>query len=186
MGAAVASGVWLMRDRDTARSTGSVTHSDGTHAQDESSPSPQPGAPASNPLAPGLLDDPSLPPRTRIAVRALLAQNDNLRLEVERLRKSTAPPERGQDDRSHGFTRDEWAAMATRCELRWDHPGIGNDDQPPRIDDEHAQELGLTVGQRDAANEVLRQHDRAAREEIRRIYVAATGDIEGGGWRSAR
>ena len=143
-------------------------------AQARSSTAPPPGV-----RWKALVEDPSVPLSTRVAVRALLAQNEDLRTEVDRLRARRVRGAEEPDRRTHGFTPDELAAMVEGCEVRYDYPSTGSDDSPPEVSEDKAEKLRIDAAGRDAMVGVLREHHRWFREEVQRIYVITTGDSDG-------
>jgi hypothetical protein len=75
-------------------------------------------------------------------------------------------------------TKDELAAMARRCEVRFDSPPIFGVD-PPRIDDALAVALGLTAEERDALATAMQQMHTRFAADVRTLYVSVTGDAKG-------
>jgi len=68
--------------------------------------------------------------------------------------------------------------MAERCEIAFDHPSTRSD-QPVSVSESEAEELAIDATGRQAMNDVLRENDRWFRDEVRRIYVMASGDQDG-------
>ena len=171
----MASVFWLQRDRDGGQARAGLSESrwqaGAGHGVGDRAPS-APGVPSV------LRDDPG-PPVVPTALQVLVAQNEQLRREVERLRSLPARSESARDDRTHGFTREDLVAMAGRCEIRYDYPFTAHDDRPVRIPDDKAQELEFSATQVRSANDVLSEQHRRFRDEVKAIYVAATGDEDG-------
>jgi hypothetical protein len=76
------------------------------------------------------------------------------------------------------FNKEELAALAKRCEVRYDMPPVAL-----RAGEEMsaaaAARAGFSEGERGAINEALREMGPKLAEDIRRIYVEATGDRAG-------
>lgn len=68
--------------------------------------------------------------------------------------------------------------VAKKCELRWDTPGLGPD--PSTVPDELAEERSWTDPEREAINAALAAHHTQMIEQIRALYVEATGDPNAG------
>jgi hypothetical protein len=74
------------------------------------------------------------------------------------------------------FTRDEWAAMAARCELRLQLPPIAFGEERGRIDEAVAAKLGLNPGERIRFAELVRTLGDEHRAALARIYQDLTGE----------
>jgi hypothetical protein len=103
--------------------------------------------------------------------RALEAELAELR---ERLDKSSG---QAKKSRFLDLTKEETAALAKKCELRWDNPCHGS--EPPEVTPKDQRKAGLTDAEVKIVNAVLAEQFDRTRTEIRRLYIEVTGDTKG-------
>lgn len=72
---------------------------------------------------------------------------------------------------------DEWAAMAERCEVRFDNPGFGL--EAPQVGPKQAEQVGLSDDERRKVNELARTENEGYVSAMRALYVEATSDVAG-------
>jgi hypothetical protein len=72
-------------------------------------------------------------------------------------------------------TKDQLAAMAAGCELRFISPAI-MEKQPPTVDDEHATALSLSIGERAELDQTLRQMHQSFAASVRQVYASGSAD----------
>jgi hypothetical protein len=77
----------------------------------------------------------------------------------------------------HGFTPEEWAEMAEKCEVRFDLPQFGLN--PPKIPARQAAAMGISDDQRIAMESVLGRMNSQYMSTVRGLYVEVTGDTAG-------
>jgi cell division septum initiation protein DivIVA len=70
------------------------------------------------------------------------------------------------------LTQEELRALAERCELRWDGPGLSS--TPPKVS--HVETLGLSKAEQASINEVLARYHKRVTGELSKIYLDATGE----------
>jgi len=142
---------------------------------------PRSGAPGD---APGVLLEAPAANATR---DDLLARDQAHRQEIARLRLHLLAAEQALQDgvggpgRERGWldpSKDELAAMAKRCEVRFDAPPIFGI-EPPRVDEGFAASLGLTGPEREALGAAMQEMHTRFAAEVRKIYVSVTGDAKG-------
>lgn len=103
---------------------------------------------------------------------------DYLEGQVDRLKKSVEQYRREQaDQRTYDLSQDQLEAMASHCELRWDHPGVRLD-EPPRVWKEAIEDLQLSEAEVQAANEAFAANNERMLGALRALYVEVTGDTE--------
>lgn len=74
-------------------------------------------------------------------------------------------------------SREELLEMAKACKLRWDDPGL-RPQHPPLPDTEDRAKLGITDAEAEVISEVYASFVTQSLEQLRAIYVAATGDVD--------
>lgn len=75
------------------------------------------------------------------------------------------------------LSKEELLSLAKNCELRWDMPPVQL--EPPDVSKEAAGELGLNETEKAAIKKVFKDHNQKLLDEIRRLYLQATGDKDG-------
>jgi hypothetical protein len=85
---------------------------------------------------------------------------------------------KSRDRRTYDLTQEQLEQMASRCELRWDHPPLSA--EPNRIRPEDAEALGLTAEERAAVDRSLAEFHRSMRADLEALYKEATGDPNAG------
>jgi hypothetical protein len=114
---------------------------------------------------------------------AYVAELTTLRARVRELERSTPPgASPAQESRKNGTwlepSREELLEMAKSCKLRWDEPSLRqravNMPTP-----EQRRELNMTEDEAEVLLEVHQAFITDALEQLRAIYVAATGDVDG-------
>jgi ferric-dicitrate binding protein FerR (iron transport regulator) len=72
---------------------------------------------------------------------------------------------------------DEWADMATRCEVRFALPPLGT--EPHLISADEFGKLGLSADEGGRVNDLLRNENDRFLGAVRALYIEATGDTSG-------
>jgi FecR protein len=127
-------------------------------------------------------------PGASVTREELLARDDQQRRELQALRARVAVLE-GQPPAAAGKTTEpgerpffdpgaeELAQMAATCQLKWDSPAL--DPQEQNLDEEHAEELGVSEEQRVQLNKALYEFQVRRLTELRQLYLEVTGDTAG-------
>ena len=127
-----------------------------------------PTLPVSRPASRQASSSPALP--------TLRRKLDVLEREVAALRRELGRV-RGKARKTKVLDLDkkELAAMAKRCELRWDMPPLSAD-KPPSVSPKRSEALGLNETEVKAVEKVLVAHYRRMVKTLRGLYVEVTND----------
>ncbi|MCY1081658.1 hypothetical protein [Archangium lansingense] len=135
------------------------------------------GSPTATNAAPGA------EPSWRVRETAYVAELNTLRARVKELERSVPGGVRPTQELPEGTrkivkwldpSREELLEMAKECRLRWDEPGLRQ--KPPLPGPEDRAKLGMTEDEAEEIAEVYRTFVAQSLEQLRAIYVAATGD----------
>jgi hypothetical protein len=113
----------------------------------------------------------------RLEGRLRLLEKERDRMQAQR---QLGEPGKG-DPREHkmsGFTPEEWAEMADRCEIRYELPPMRiamMQSVPPKM----AEEVGLSQEDANRALAAMKGVVEQHLKDLRALYVEATGDAEG-------
>jgi hypothetical protein len=108
----------------------------------------------------------------------LLARDAQLRAQLGELAKRAAPGGSGGGrEPVFDLPPEEWADMATRCEVRFDNPGFGL--EPPLLSSKDAARKGFSEQERDSINSLIKAENAAYVTTMRALYVEVTGDSAG-------
>jgi hypothetical protein len=166
-----------------ANEKGQTTLTAGMAARAEAGRAPSPADDARATVAAQALTQ---PPADGLTREQLLQRDVQQRTELERLRTrlhqlEANGAEGNGDKKSPGsFTnvsKDELREMAKDCKLKWDMPDIGI--KPRTISDDDVQRLGLSDQERTDFNRVSADFNSRVTQQIRALYVEATGDKAG-------
>jgi hypothetical protein len=139
-------------------------------------------APALTPTA----DEPLAPPSWQTREAAYVAELTTLRARVKELEQSSpgsprpppgAPESTGRSGNWLEPSHEELLEMAKSCKLRWDEPSLrqrSSSKPSPKV----LAELGMTEDEAEVVAEVHQDFVPKALEQLRAIYVAATGDVD--------
>jgi hypothetical protein len=111
---------------------------------------------------------------------AYVAELTTLRARVKQLESSQGGVRFSPGGKPVNFlepTREELLEMAKECQLRWDEPGL-RQRRPPLPNAEERAKLGLTEDEAEVIAEVYESFVSQSLEQLRAIYVAATGDVD--------
>jgi hypothetical protein len=111
---------------------------------------------------------------------AYVAELTTLRARVKELESSQGGARLPPGAKPANFlepSREELLDMAKSCKLRWDEPGLGARHAPLPSAEELA-ELGMTQDEAEVIAEVYASFAAQSLEQLRAIYVAATGDVD--------
>jgi ferric-dicitrate binding protein FerR (iron transport regulator) len=133
------------------------------------------------------------PPADDVSRDELLARDEAQRARIARIEQQLAEAQRaptarkvvrrrgpgGPDDGDWlDPTQEQLAQFAKDCRVRIDAPAVFGP-HAPAISPERAQEAGLTEQERVAMNKTIEAFRDAVLEEIRQLYIEATGDADG-------
>lgn len=138
-------------------------------------PAPTEPAPA---LAPA--STPGAPSTWQAREAAYVAELTTLRARVKQLESSQGGTRFSPGAKPVNFmepSREELLEMAKECQLRWDEPGLGLR-HPPLPDAKERTKLGITDDEAEVISEVYDSFASRSLEQLRAIYVAATGDVD--------
>jgi hypothetical protein len=85
-------------------------------------------------------------------------------------------PELVPEDKFLDFTRAEWADMASRCEVRTQLPPLGMGGEPAFVDENEANQVGLSTDERSRYNDQLRATSDEHHTALAAIYRDITGE----------
>jgi hypothetical protein len=146
---------------------------------------PSEGVPSASPA--GELPLAGQSPTCQAREAACVAQLTTLRARVDELEQlartdSPTPPGGSESARRRDAwlepDREELLEMARNCKLRWDEPGL-RPQASGRPSPAVMAELGMTESEAEVISDVYQEFVARSLEQLRAIYVAATGD-EGG------
>ncbi|HEU4733177.1 MAG TPA: hypothetical protein VFT22_35035 [Kofleriaceae bacterium] len=138
--------------------------------------------------APGAPTPVEPPPSGTATLQELLARDQShrgeialLRARVRALESGAAAASNSPEPQAHeghykvfGFSREELADMARRCEIRFDRPGYGL--EPRLMTDKLAHAAGLSPDEQAAFNQTLRAQNDTYMAALRALYQELTGD----------
>jgi hypothetical protein len=189
-GAVLTASVFLIVGRgpaDTASGSGAATGERGVSAVRSASASPRSSSGDDEPggNAPGARDratmEAALDAMTRAELQrrtlALSAENRSLQEKVQALEARLAGQSPNRKE-TYDLGPEELANMAQNCELRWDMPSLSH--QPPTISDNELARLSLSGAEREIINQKFAASHARLVQEVRRTYLALTGDEDPG------
>jgi hypothetical protein len=104
------------------------------------------------------------------------AQREQLESKVASLERELVKTRRlAEKTKTYDLQPETLQKMATRCELRWDHPSL-RVDRPVKLDDETVKAASLSESERPVVEEVFRRTNEETLAELRRLYTVVTGD----------
>ncbi|HET7500192.1 MAG TPA: hypothetical protein VFK02_04290 [Kofleriaceae bacterium] len=128
------------------------------------------------------------PPPATATVQELLARDQSHRGEIAQLRARVRalesggpgasathePPAREGRYKMIDFSKEELAEMATRCEIRFDVPGYGN--EPRLVTDKLAGATSMSADEQAIFNQTLRAQNDTYMAALRALYRELTGE----------